>query len=182
MDEKETTSTLPFHAINEFMRDDFRMEIIRKTLLALPSLSSEFREPIDRLTNRFIQVQGFRNSAKAPVGMRLKPSAETFKKNPEFARSIVSTWAAINPELIKQVSDLLVERNWQPMSAGNLNDQPGFLTTWPSGESFETVIIAFQEKYPDSTQNPDEVSLMVVWVSGRLPYNSTNDQDNPEAI
>ena len=181
MNENAATSYLPFHAINEFMRDDFRMDIIRKTLIGLPSLPAEFREPIDRITRRIVQVPGFRNSAKAPAGMRFKPSAESFKTNPDFAGSIINAWASLQPDLMKQVSDLLIERNWELPSGSILQDRaPGFLPTWPNGESFETVQQAFQEKYSNSEVSPDDISLMVVWLSGSLPYQNTSDQDDPK--
>ncbi len=41
MDDK-TTQFLPFHAINEFMRDDYRAIVIRSTLNALSTLPAEY--------------------------------------------------------------------------------------------------------------------------------------------
>jgi hypothetical protein len=47
---------------------------------------------------------------------------------------------------------------------------PGFIPKWPKDENFEILYSAFSEKYIDKDTNPDDVSLMVVWVSLRLPY------------
>jgi hypothetical protein len=47
---------------------------------------------------------------------------------------------------------------------------PGFYTRWPSGENFEKLYNQFTESYPDVEFSIDKVSLMVVWLTLRLPY------------
>jgi hypothetical protein len=44
------------------------------------------------------------------------------------------------------------------------------MITWPKGEEFDVLNQAFQEMYPDQNFSSDDISLMVVWLSGRLPY------------
>jgi hypothetical protein len=162
---------LPFHAINEFMREDYRQHVIRTALNALSSMPEDIREPVDRLTKKIVQVPGFRNSTKAPVMMRLKPTEDSFKKNPQLVAAILAAWAYLNPELMQQIYDLLVSRNWEvlPLEADR-RKLPGFIPKWPKDENFEILYSAFSEKYIDKDTNPDDVSLMVVWVSLRLPY------------
>jgi hypothetical protein len=46
---------------------------------------------------------------------------------------------------------------------------PGFLTTWPRAEEFEVLVKAFREQHPDTPASDDDISLMVAWLSGRLP-------------
>jgi hypothetical protein len=41
---------------------------------------------------------------------------------------------------------------------------------WPKEDSFEILIDSFREKYPDYPLSDDDLSLMVVWLSNRLPY------------
>ncbi len=173
MDEHSTAAYLPYQAINEFMRDDFRVSVIQKVLIQSSSLAPELREPINQLTRKFVQVPGFRNSAKAPARVRIKPSAEVFMKNAEFTVAILNAWGSLNPVLEKQVTDLLSERGWElPPLQNNPGAAPGFLTDWPDSESFDSIQHAFQEKYPETDADPDEIGLMVVWSSGRLPYHS----------
>jgi len=176
MDEK-TASFLPFHAINDFMRDDYRLEVVRAALAALPSMSADQRDPVDRLTKKMVQIPGFRNSLKAPTGMRLKPTVDVFIKSPQMAAAILSTWADSRPELAQKVYELLIERKWEllPLEA-NRSHLPGFMTAWPSGEDFEIVNLAFKEKYPTSNETLDDISLMVVWIGGRLPYSNDEEQ------
>ncbi len=176
MDET-TASFLPFHAINEFMRDDYRLEVVRAALFSLPELSAAQRDPIDRLTKKLVQIPGFRNSLKAPTAMRLKPSVDAFGKSPQMVAAILSAWVASRPELARQVYDLLVERKWDVLPVETDRSRlPGFLPVWPKGEDFELVYSAYKENNPSNADSQDDVSLMVVWISGRLPYSSEEDQ------
>jgi hypothetical protein len=178
MDDQEI-QFFPFHAINEFMRSDFRLSMIRTTLQALPKLPESFRTPVDRLTRQAVQVPGFRNSAKAPASLKAKPMTETFEKNPLLVAAILSAWAEAKTELRQQVYDLLNERGWEVLPPETDRTQlPGFLTTWPKGEDFEVLNAAFKEAYPDSSEGSDEISLMVVWMGGRLPYQMEEDEAN----
>lgn len=181
MDDQEI-QFFPFHAINEFMRSDFRLSMIRTTLQALPQLPDSFRAPIDQLTRQVVKVPGFRNSAKAPAPLKVKPMADTFEKNPLLVAAILSAWAEAKPELRQQVYDLLSERGWEVLPPeADRTQLPGFLTTWPKGEDFEALNAAYKERYPDSSESSDETSLMVVWLGGRLPYQmEEEDEENEE--
>lgn len=168
---REKIQFLPFHAINDFMRTDYRLDVIRTTLNALPGLPDDLRAPIDRLTRRVVKVPGFRNSTKAPASMKVKPTAEAFEKSPDLVAAILAAWSAAHPDLRQQVFDLLTSRGWEvlPIEADRTK-LPGFLTKWSKGDDFEALNTAFMEKFPDAPANSDDISLMVVWMSGRLPY------------
>lgn len=170
MDDK-TVEFIPYHAINEFMRDDYRTEVIRVTLSGLSDLSDDTRHSIDKLTRRYIQVVGFRNSSKAPVALRIKPSSEAFTKHSQFVSAILSAWTELHPELSEMVAQTLKNRNWEilPVEADRTK-LPGFLSKWPQGENFELIQTAYRQNFPDSDAQDDDISLMVVWLSGRLPY------------
>lgn len=176
----DTVHYLPYNAINEFMRDDYRREIIQKVLSEATSLSSELREPIDRHTRQIVQVPGFRNSAKAPVRLRLKSSIEAFMTNAEFTQAILAAWVSLHPGLEKQVSELLIERGWEVTTNLKSKDRPpGFLMTWPDGEDFESILHAYEEKFIENNSNSDDINLMVVWTGGALPYR-TGEEEIPE--
>jgi hypothetical protein len=181
MDDK-LAQFMPFNAINEFMRDEYRLQVIRVTFDALPSLPDEFRRPIDHLTRKVVQVPGFRNSSKAPLAIRVKPTAEAFEKSPQLVAAILAAWAATHADLSQRVYDLLVSRNWEvlPPSADRTK-LPGFITKWPKGENFEVLSAAYIAKYPDQPVSSDDVSLMVVWISTRLPYIKEDNNNRPGA-
>lgn len=177
--EHDKVQFLPFHAINEFMRPDYRLEVVRSALNALPGLPEVYRAPIDQMTRRVVKVPGFRNSTKAPAARKIKPVAEAFEKSPDLVAAILAAWAEFHAELRQQVYDLLTTRNWEVLPPDADRTQlPGFLTHWPKDEDFEALNAAFKDKFPAYQANEDDVSLMVVWISGRLPYEF--EEDHPE--
>ena len=167
---------LPFHAINEFMQDDYRHSVIRSTLLDVSGISEDRRMEIDKLTRQYVRVPGFRNSSKAPPQKRLRPTIEAFEHHPNLVAAILSAWADLHPELRQQVYDLLVARGWEVLPPeADRSQLPGFLTTWPKDNDFTTLNAAFKEMYPQSAVEENDVSLMAVWLSGRLPYQVEED-------
>lgn len=162
---------LPFHAINEFMRPDFRLGVVRSALQSVENTSGEGHHRLEQLTRKQVSVPGFRNSAKAPLALRLKPTAEAFEKSAPLVAAILSAWAAARPELASRVFQFLSERRWEvlPVEAER-SKLPGFLIHWPKGEDFEVLVSAYQSAYPEPAETGDDISLMVVWISNRLPY------------
>lgn len=168
---------VPFHALSRFMRDDYRLTVIRAALAALPGLSADVRRAVDRQIQRHVRVPGFRNSVKAPAALKVRPAAEAFEKQAELAAAILAAWAEAHSALRQQVFDLLAARGWEllPLEADRTK-LPGFLTRWPPKEDFERLNQAFSGQYPDSPATSDDVSLMAVWVSGRLPLEAHDDE------
>lgn len=173
----------PFHAINEFMTDEYREAVIRSVLQRQAELPESLRSSLERLTQKTVRVPGFRNSSKAPAGLRLKPTIEAFKKNPALAAVILAAWAALHAQLSAQVFDLLRGRGWELLPAdADRTKLPGFLTKWRKGEDFDTLYQAYLQEYQNNNAPKDDVSLMVVWLSGRLPYEFyETDQAQPGA-
>ncbi len=63
----------------------------------------------------------------------------------------------------------------------NRTKLPGFFTHWPKGEDFEVLYSTFTELFPEIEASIDKVSLMVVWLSMRLPSHIddlTNETEN----
>ncbi len=173
-------SFFPYHAINEFMTDEYRESVVRMVLLAHATLPDEYNNNIDRSIKKSVTIPGFRNSAKAPAQLRVKPTIDSFQKNPALVAAILAAWAELHTSLRQEVYDLLVSRGWEllPVEADRTK-LPGFLTKWPKGEEFETLYQAFTASYPGTAPEMNDVSLMVVWVSGRLPYEF---EDKDEAV
>ena len=162
---------LPFHAINEFMTNEYRLVVIRTALEALPHLPENYRTPLDHFIQKFVQVPGFRDSRKAPAAVKARPLAVAFEKSPELVGAVISAWAESHAPLRQQLFDLLTSRGWEILpTEADRTKLPGFLTKWPKGEDFEILQAAFKEKYPENPAGPDDISLMCVWLAGRLPY------------
>lgn len=169
---------LPFSAINIFMRPDYRSEVIKKVFNSIPDVPEELRSKFTHLTKKFITVPGFRNSALAPLAIRVKPYSVAFEKTPEVAAFTLDIWRRANSLLSENVYNLLKARNWEiiPQDADRIK-LPGFLITWPKGETFETINNAYKEMYPDDAIKDDDISLMAVWLSLRLPYQDEEKED-----
>ena len=168
---EKKVSFLPFHAINEFMTSEYRLEVVRSTLAALPDLPEKFQNPINKLTGRLVKIPGFRHSLKAPTPLRIKPTVDAFEKSPDLVAAILSAWAEAHVGLQENVYALLQSRGWEilPIDAERAR-LPGFITVWPHGENFDVLNQAFNDMYPEAAASRNDVSLMVVWMSGRLPY------------
>jgi hypothetical protein len=181
---------LPFHAINEFMRNDYRQSVIRAALSALPNLPEALRKPIDQAVKHHVKVPGFRNPEKAPMPIKAIAMGKAFEKNADVVASVLAGWAASKPELWQQVTQLLEKRGWQFFpaelsletlapdklkewailpAAAERTRLPGFVTAWPKDNQFESIYNNFVELYPDVDESIDNVSLMVVWITMRLP-------------
>ena len=132
MNKKTQVEFIPFHAINEFMRNDFRLKLIRNTLMSLKQLGRGFSAPIDRLTRKHVTVAGFRNSAKAPATLKSVSMVKAFEKQPKLVSAILNAWAESKSELRQHTYDLLLERGWKvlPIEADRTK-LPGFLSSWP---------------------------------------------------
>lgn len=168
----EKAEYLPFHAINEFMRDDYRLAVISEVLTNLDKVSAEKRSLLGKMISRYVTVQGFRNGNLAPVGRKAKGTATLFERSHELVAIVVESWSRLHEELAKVVFAVLTEREWsdlQPLEFDR-SQLPGFLIHWPQKDTFEELIKAVQEKDPQLNESDDNISLMAVWIGNRLPY------------
>jgi hypothetical protein len=201
----EKTEFLPFHAINEYMRPDFRLKVVRETLTAQTSLEEHLSNELNQQIKKRVIVPGFRNSDKAPALVKVLPTSKAFEKYPDLVAVLLTCWAEIQSVLREQVFTLLKSRNWQifPEAEGidiaslnmdtikewpifpiqmNRVKLPGFFTHWPKAEDFDALYKNFAELFPDSDASIDKVSLMVVWLSMRLPFQVDNDNEKANAV
>lgn len=195
---------IPFNAINEFMRNDYRTTVIRTVLTAAPELPENLRKPIIQAVKKHVKVPGFRNAEKAPAAIKAIAMGKAFEKNADVVINVIAAWAEIHAELHQQVSALLDAHGWkefpteislESLSAEKIKEWgilppnvdrtrlPGFVTTWPKDNDFETLYNAFVEMYPNVEESIDNVSLMVVWISMRLPIDieGLDDKNDEES-
>jgi hypothetical protein len=171
MDDRDTVEFLPFNAINQFMISDYRLDVLREVLANLDRLSPGQRSTIVGMIKRLFKLPGFRNPTLAPLLIKVRGAVSPFEKNAEFTAQVLADWAEIRSELMQQVYHFLKDRGWEilPLDADRTKI-PGFLTRWPKDETYEVLNQAFNEKNPLSNASDYDVRLMIVWVSGRLPY------------
>jgi hypothetical protein len=164
------TKFFPFHAINEFMLPDYRQEVLQAVLENLDTLPAERRTALIGLVNKHVRVAGFRTSSLAPLPMKLKELTRSFERRADLAAQVLMAWSELHLDLRQQVFDMLQERKWELQSVDfDRTTQPGFMITWPKTETYEVLDAAYTEKYGAPTSEND-VRLMIVWLTGRLPY------------
>jgi hypothetical protein len=169
---KSKVAFLPWHAINAFMLEDFQLEVLKEVLSGYDALSSDQRRTLNNHIKRGVKIPGFRNSISAPVSLKAKNAGEYFEKNADFVASVLDAWFTIHQTLGDMVYDLLTGKNWQllPLEA-NRKRLPGFLPQWPEEEQFSYLVDEFRNQFPDQGNYSDnQISLMCVWLSGRLPF------------
>ncbi len=194
---------LPFHAINEYMRPDFRLKVIRETLSAQATLDEHLSHELNQQIKKYVNVPGFRSSDKAPALVKVLPTSKAFEKNPDLVAVVLTCWSEIQSTLRDQVYLLLKERKWlifpeneAVVPTASITEAikewpvfpitmdrtklPGFYIHWPKGEDFEILYKSFSELYTDSDASIDKVSLMVVWLTMRLPYQVDSDVEKPD--
>jgi hypothetical protein len=170
MSEKKA-SFLPFFAINDFMFPEFRINVLQKVFSNLEKLSPERKAAILGIVKRSVTVPGFRNSAQAPAPVKAKASVNVFEHNADFAGQVLMAWSELQSELRDAVYDFLKTRGWELLPPEvDRTKLPGFLTRWFKDEPFEVLDQAFSELHPEIQASENDIRLMVVWLSGRLPY------------
>jgi len=45
------------------------------------------------------------------------------------------------------------------------------MVNWPKGDTFDQFIKSITESNPELNESDDNISLMIVWVGNKLPYN-----------
>lgn len=177
MEKNDQQKYLPFHAVNEFMRDDYRLTVLQEVLSDQSTITSEARSRIGRLISKGVQIPGFRNSNQAPVAIKVKHSTSLFERSPEFAASVIEAWSNLHGELKKDLAELLKSRGWNiPVVDTDRSQLPGFQIDWNKADTFEVLIDEIKKKNPGTQESDDNISLMAVWVGNRLPYNLYDEE------
>ena len=180
----EKEQYLPFHAINEFMRDDYRLAVITEVLSNIESIQGEKRSAIGKLIAKYVNVPGFRNGNLAPVGRKAKSCVTLFERSPEFVSQVLEGWAWNHPKLAKETYKVLLDKSWEGLQPFELDRSklPGFLTHWPKADTFEELIKTINSNDPNMNESDDNISLMAVWIGNRLPYDLFADDAEEKPV
>jgi hypothetical protein len=171
MSDQNQVQFVAFSAINQFMLDDYRQQVIHLVLSSLDQLSPERRAQITNQVKRNIKLHGFRNSAAAPLAIKVKGGIGAFERHNDFVAQFLMAWSELHIELRQHIYDLLVERGWEVLPPDTDRTKlPGFLVNWKKEETYDILDAAFAQKYPEAKEHEYDVRLMIVWVSGRLPF------------
>jgi hypothetical protein len=201
----ENAEFLPFNAINEYMRPDFRLKVVRDTLSAQSTLDEHLSHDLNLQIKKYVTVPGFRSSDKAPALVKVLPASKAFEKNADLVAILLACWAETQSLLRDQTYTVLKDRKWHffpekedTLMAVSVTEAikdwpvfpitmdrtklPGFYIHWPKGEDFEVVYKTYSELFPNSDASIDKVSLMVVWLTMRLPFQVDADLDVTDQV
>ncbi len=172
---------LPFNAINEFMRDDYRLTILQEVITHLESARPEQQKEISKFISQYVKIPGFRKSNLAPAPMKAKNAVVLFQQSAAFSSKIVETWSSLHPKLKETVWTVLNEKGWEPASIEiDRTALPGFQIHWSKADTFEVLNTDVRKLAPDLSESDDDISLMAVWIGNRLPYDLFNDETSAE--
>ena len=106
----------------------------------------------------------------APLPIKVKYSEKIFEQSPDFVKHVLAGWVELHPELAELIYNFLIEKEWKLLPlAADRSKLSGILPTWPEKDDFGSLTDAFVEAHPEYTEQTDDVTLMIVWISNRLP-------------
>ena len=162
--------TLSFRAINVFIERDFLQSKLEEILEAKDELPKEDQIVFNNNFRKYVNVLGFRNPLRAPLQLQVNAYASAFEEKEEVIPFTLSTWTKLNQKFAKQVHDWLESEDWEDLSLErSFEGSDGFQDSWPEGLSFEQLSKKFQKNHPDVDFATDDLILMVLWISGKLP-------------
>jgi len=164
------SSLLPMISLNVFLLPDFRREILTTVLNEKDTLSPENKRELTQAMREFVKISGFRNPLAAPQALQVRAMESPFEKESRFVKAILSSWADINSDLQANLQSVIPELGFEPNDQAPLYSDPenAFALGWPEDLSFEKLADLVKQKTKIDASS-DAISLMTVWLTGRLP-------------
>lgn len=161
---------LPFKSINVFINRDYLERVIRLVLQEYRQLPKEKARSFVTQFREHVNILGFRNTIKAPISLQVNALASAFEEKNEVVPFTLSTWTLVRSSLAAEVKSWLKSEGWKGLSVDReFNDTEGFLSDWPKKLTFGKIIKDFKKTKPDVEFENDDLILMVIWISGKLP-------------
>jgi len=161
---------LPFKTINVYLERGFLEKILEQILRNIRNLPKETQIEFTQVFKKFVTVLGFRNPLHAPLPLQIKAFANAFEEKEEIIPFTLSAWATLNNELANGVFDWLKSKKWTDLEKNRgYEDSLGFSNDWPESQPLESISKKFEESNPKIQSTDDEIMLMILWISGRLP-------------
>lgn len=161
---------LPFKAINVFIEDEYLRKTLESILKNINTLPKEDQISFGNSFREYVNILGFRNPLRAPLTLQVNAYIKAFEDKDEVVLFTLSAWTKINSDFANIVKSWLESEKWDHLSLErNFNENEGFLNKWPDELSFEKIIKDFEKDHPDLDFDQDDLILMVLWISGRLP-------------
>lgn len=165
-----TIETVPFKAINVFINQDYLESMLKAVLTGYKKLSKQKQIEFTHFLRKYVTILGFRDPSRAPLTLQVHALAKAFEDKDEVVPYVLSVWAAINKKLAADVEAWLTEKKFENLSAEReYAEDAGFTPDFPEKMGFDKLEKDFAKANPDAKYERDDLILMVLWISGRLP-------------
>jgi hypothetical protein len=172
MPEKEMLS---YKTINVFIEQDYLEKIMGNILSGVKKLPKQDQIDFSRFMRKYVNILGFRDPSRAPLPLQINALTKSFEEKDEVIPVTLSVWAKINKKLAKQVKAWLDDEGWKDLESERAYEEgDGFMADWPKKLTFDKLVKNFQKANPDAKFDRDDLILMVLWISGKLPKDQSD--------
>lgn len=161
---------LSYKAINVFIERDYLEKILESILTGKDKLSKEEQIAFNNQFRKYVNILGFRNPSRAPLSLQVNAYASAFEEKEEIIPFTLSIWTKLNKNIAEVVYQWLEDEGWENLSLERTyQEDGGFIDDWPEKCTFDDVVEKFSDAKPDLSISRDDLILLVLWISGRLP-------------
>lgn len=161
----------PLIALNVYLNQDFRREILSTVVESRSILSDRQRRQLLEAIKENVRISGFRNPIMAPETLLVRNMIAPFEQDSRFVKVILEAWALINdslqPAIIETIKSFPFKENDQKPSYPNPDN--AFLVGWPEGLTYEMLAEEVNKRVDGKHGSLDEIALLTIWISGCLP-------------
>ncbi|MEA3326044.1 MAG: hypothetical protein U9R53_01850 [Chloroflexota bacterium] len=161
---------LPYKAINVFINHEYLEQLLESVLKGYNKLPKQKQIAFVKQFRQHVNVLGFRNAIRAPLSLQINAYISAFEEKNDVVPFTLSTWAELNPNLASEVENWLEAEGWNVLNRErDFIETEGFLANWPSKLTYDKLVKNFKKAKPNVKHNRDDLILMVLWISGKLP-------------
>lgn len=165
-----TKEILPFKSINVYIEREYLEKVVTNILEGVGKLNKEEQIRFSQDFRKHISVLGFRNPLRAPLSLQVNAYASAFEEKEEVIPFSLTIWSKVKTDLAEKVQSWLESEGWDDLALEReFEEDNGFVFDWPDDLSFDQVEEKFQNANPDFEYDRDDLILMVLWISGKLP-------------
>jgi hypothetical protein len=161
---------LPYKTINVLMDRDYLDQILEDVLVGKNKLSKKEQITFSNQFRHYIKVLGFRNPTIAPFPLQLRAYRSAFIEKDEVIPFTLSVWVKTHLEFADKVKTWMENNDWKTLGfEREYQESEGFTNAWPDNLSLDQLVSNFEKDHPDAKFDRNDLILMVIWLSGKLP-------------
>lgn len=161
---------LPYKTINIYIERDFLKETLEYVIQNINTLPKENQIAFGNKFREYVTILGFRNPMRAPLPLQVNAFVRAFEDMDEVIPFTLSTWANLRHDFAVKVKDWLTSEGWKDLNLEReFDEREGFVRDWHASVTFESLIQEFEKAHPGLDFDEDDLILMILWISGKLP-------------